>query len=53
MEFKTLNEYYVKDMNSYYLKSVLNKIINCKYLSKLNIRKLKTIFSSFLINNSI
>ena len=42
-----------KDMNSYYLKSVLNKIINCKYLSKLNIRKLKTIFSSFLINNSI
>ena len=33
--------------NSYYLKLVLNKIINCKYLNKLNKRKLKRLFSSF------
>ena len=32
------------DSNSIYLRSVLNKIIKCKYLSKLNKRKLKKIF---------
>ena len=37
------------DSNSYYLKYVLNKIIKFIYLSKSNIRKLKKIFSSFLI----
>ena len=35
--------------NSFYLKYVLNKIIKCKYLSKLNIRKIRKLFSSFLI----
>ena len=38
---------FIKSHNSYYLKSVLNKLIKCKYLSKLNIRKLKKQFSSF------
>ena len=37
------------DLNSYYLKSVLNKIINCMYISKLNIRKLKKLFKPFFI----
>jgi len=36
------------NQNSFYLKSVLNKIIKCKYLSKLNLRKIKKLFSSFL-----
>ena len=35
--------------NSFYLKYVLNKIMKCKYLSKLNNRKIKELFSSFLI----
>ena len=34
--------------NSFYLKSVLNKIIKSKYLSKLSLRKIKKLFSSFL-----
>ena len=38
------------DSNSFYLKSVLNKIINCKYLNKLNNRKLKKLFGSFFIH---
>ena len=38
-----------KDRNSYYLKYVLNKIMKFKYISKLNYRKLKKIFISFLI----
>ena len=33
--------------NSYYLKYVLKKIMNCNYLSKLNRRKIKKIFYSF------
>ena len=37
------------DTNCIYLKSVLNKIINCKYLNKLNIRKIKKLFISFFI----
>ena len=32
------------DSNTIYLKSVLNRIINCKYLSKLNQRKLTKLF---------
>ena len=35
------------DKNSLYLKSVLNKIINCNYINKLNRRKLKKLFSDF------
>ena len=35
------------DYNSYYLKSVLNKIVNCNYLNKLNKRKLKKIFNEY------
>ena len=38
---------FIKSHNSYYLKSVLNKLIKCKYLSKLNIKRLKRQFSSF------
>ena len=41
---------YNNDPNSNYLKSVLNKIINCKYLNKLNIRKLSKLYISFFIN---
>ena len=37
------------DTNCIYLKSVLYKIINCKYINKLNIRKIKKIFISFFI----
>ena len=40
---------YINDTNTNYLKSVLKKIINCEYLSKLNNRKLKKIFSDFFI----
>ena len=36
------------DPNSYYLKYVLNKIINCIYISKLNKRKILKIFKSFI-----
>ena len=36
--------------NSFYLKFVLNKILNCKYLNKLNKRKLKRLFSSFFFS---
>ena len=36
------------DSNSYYLKYVLNKIINCIYISKLNKRKIIKIFKSFI-----
>ena len=43
-------EKFINDTNSKYLKIVLNKIINCKYTSKLNIRKIKNIFVDFLIN---
>ena len=43
-------EKFINDTNSKYLKIVLNKIINCKYTSKLNIRKIKKIFVDFLIN---
>ena len=39
------------DTNSFYLKYVLNKIINCKYLNKLNKRKLNKLFNSFLTNH--
>ena len=39
------------DTNSFYLKFVLNKIINCKYLNKLNKRKLNKLFNSFLTNH--
>ena len=35
--------------NCIYLKSVLYKIINCKYINKLNIRKIKKIFISFFM----
>ena len=38
---------FIKSHNSYYLKSVLNKLIKCEYLSKLNIKRLKRQFSSF------
>ena len=44
-KFYTFNN----DTNCIYLKSVLNKIINCKYLNKLNIRKIKKLFISFFI----
>ena len=37
----------LNNTNSYYLKFVLNKTLNCKYLNKLNKRKLKRLFSSF------
>ena len=40
---------YNNDTNSNYLKSVLKKIINCKYLSKLNSRKIKKLFCDFFI----
>ena len=36
------------DSNSYYLKYVLNKIINCIYISKLNKRKIIKIFKSLI-----
>jgi hypothetical protein len=36
--------------NCYYLKFVLNKIINCSYLSKLNRRKIQKVFYSFFFN---
>lgn len=39
------------DINSIYFKSVLNKIFHYKYLNKLNKRKLKGLFSSFLFFN--
>ena len=39
------------DINSIYFKSVLNKIFHSKYLNKLNKRKLKGLFSSFLFFN--
>ena len=35
--------------NCIYLKSVVYKIINCKYINKLNIRKKKKIFISFFM----
>lgn len=38
---------YNNSCNSKYFRYVLNKLINCKYLNKLNQRKLKKIFSSF------
>ena len=37
------------DTNCIYLKSVLYKIINCTYITKLNIRKIKKLFISFFI----
>ena len=40
---------YINDTNSNYLKSVLKKIIKCKYLSKLNSRKIKKLFREFFI----
>ena len=47
------NRYNITKMNnnsnSYYLKSVLNKIINCIYINKLNKRKLKRLFNSFFV----
>ena len=42
---------YNSDINSIYFKSVLNKIFHSKYLNKLNKRKLKGLFSSFLFFN--
>ena len=40
----------INDINNfYYLKSVFNKIINCKYLSKLNHRKIRKLFTYFFI----
>ena len=38
---------YNNSCNSKYFRYVLKKLINCKYLNKLNKRKLKKIFSSF------
>ena len=38
---------YINNTNSNYLKSILKKIFNCKYTSKLNKRKIKKIFITF------
>ena len=40
----------INDTNSKYLKIVLNKLINCKYTSKLNIRKITKLFDELLNN---
>ena len=40
---------FINDSNYFYLKSVLNKIIKCKYLNKLNRRKINRLFKSFFI----
>ena len=37
------------DINSNLLKHILNKIINCRYLNKINRRKIQKIFCSFFI----
>jgi glycosyltransferase involved in cell wall biosynthesis len=42
---------FTNDANSIYLRFVLNKIFNCKYLNKLNRRKITKIFSEFFTNN--
>ena len=38
---------YINNTNSNYLKSILKKIFNCKYTSKLNKRKIKKLFITF------
>ena len=41
---------FINDTNNFsYLKGVLNKLINCKYLSKLNNRKIRKLFTYFYI----
>ena len=40
---------YLNTSNRFYLKSTLIKIINCNYLSDLNMRKIKKLFRSFFI----
>ena len=41
---------YLNTSNRFYLKSTLIKIINCNYLSNLNMRKIKKLFLSSFIN---
>ena len=38
---------YINNTNSNYLKSIIKKIFNCKYTSKLNKRKIKKLFITF------
>ena len=49
--FYIYNRYNIRKFNNtsncYYLKFVLNKIMNCSYLCKLNRRKIKKVFYSF------